>query len=64
MGDQRQASADSDEKKYTYREYLERFSSLDEQRASDPDEADEPEPSEVGREMAKGIIQRLFTHRE
>jgi hypothetical protein len=54
----------SHEKKYTYQEYLDRFSRPSEDREGRTHQPKgtgaQPGPKEVGREMAKAIISRLL----
>lgn len=51
----------SGEKRYTYREYLEHFARAGQQNPTH--EVEDREPSEVGKDMAKRIIERLLAHR-
>lgn len=60
MADTRSNDMASGDKTYTYREYLEQFARSSEHK---PNEPEERKPSEVGKEMAKKIIERLFAHK-
>lgn len=58
MADTRSTSTTSAGKTYTYREYLKRYP-RSQRRAK---QTDEKEPREVGKEMVKDIISRLFSN--
>jgi hypothetical protein len=57
MADTRSTSTKSAERRYTYREYLKRYPRSAHRRAKKPDDR---EPGEVGKEMARDIMRRLF----